>query len=88
MITKSFSFYQVALLSLLVVVYVQCSKDWTEDEYSYKWYDYSKNRINKVLNRKINKNVAKNIVLYLGDGMGMSTITVCFFFIALLNIKK
>jgi alkaline phosphatase len=65
-----------ALLSLLTVASVNCSRDWSEDEYRYKWYDYSKNKINKILNRKINKNVAKNIVLYLGDGMGMSTITV------------
>ena len=69
----------IALFSLLTVVSVNCSRDWTEDECRYKWYDYSKNKINKILNRKINKNVAKNIVLYLGDGMGMSTVTVIHF---------
>ena len=44
--------------------------------FPYKWNEYSKQRLNMMLNRNLNGNVAKNLVLYLGDGMGISTVTV------------
>ncbi len=67
----------IGLLSCLVVLQtISCSKDWTEEMFPYKWNEYSKQRLNMMLNRNLNGNVAKNLVLYLGDGMGISTVTV------------
>lgn len=62
-------------LSLLVIA-CHSSKDWLADQNPEKWNDYSKNRIDEMLKRKINGNVAKNTILFLGDGMGVSTVTV------------
>lgn len=62
---------------LVILSAVECSKDWTEDMFSYKWNDYSRKRIDSMLSRQLNGNVAKNVILYLGDGMGITTVTVC-----------
>lgn len=66
------------LLGLILVIssVVECSKDWTEDMFPYKWTEYSKKRIDSMLSRELNGNVAKNVILYLGDGMGITTVTV------------
>ncbi len=40
-----------------------------------KWKFDGKKNIKRILNRKNNGNIAKNIILFLGDGMGVSTIT-------------
>ncbi|XP_038075849.1 alkaline phosphatase, tissue-nonspecific isozyme-like isoform X2 [Patiria miniata] len=41
------------------------------------WNDQAKQTLQNALNRErtLNKNVAKNVVFFLGDGMGMSTVT-------------
>lgn len=66
--------YGLILLSLVIACH--CGKDWSDDQYPKKWNDYSKQRIDKMLTRKLNGNVAKNIILFLGDGMGITTVTV------------
>ena len=42
--------------------------DWSGDEMPERWLTYGKEKIDKILNQKINKNIAKNIVFFLGDG--------------------
>ena len=58
-----------------VISIVFCAADWSEDMNPQKWMKYSKDRIDKILNRKVNGNVAKNVVFFLGDGMGVTTVT-------------
>lgn len=49
--------------------------DWSEDIYPDKWFSNAKDHLEKILTRKPNTNLAKNTILFLGDGMGISTIT-------------
>ena len=68
------------LLTRLLVVFmavfvVRCQVDWSADEDPEKWRSYSKNRLQQSLNRKLNGNLAKNLIMFLGDGMGPSTVT-------------
>lgn len=51
------------------------SVDWSQDKYSEKWYNNARDNLQKILRRKPNKNLAKNTILFLGDGMGITTIT-------------
>ncbi|XDV33141.1 hypothetical protein PO909_003695 [Leuciscus waleckii] len=46
-----------------------------EEENPEFWRSAAQNTLRSALARKINTNVAKNIVLFLGDGMGVTTIT-------------
>ena len=39
------------------------------------WFHKGQKELFNALNRKENHGVAKNIILFIGDGMGMSTIT-------------
>ena len=39
------------------------------------WKEEAQNRLFKELNHKVNNNQAKNIIFFLGDGMGISTLT-------------
>ena len=64
----------LTILSAVVVCFG--GKDWSLDEHPQKWNDYSKEKIDQMLKRKLNGNLAKNSILFLGDGMGVSTVTV------------
>ena len=67
-------YYLVAFLACsFLVCSSRAQQSWLEDQYPDKWNDLARNSLNSLLNKKTNKNVAKNIILYLGDGMGMST---------------
>ncbi|XP_046891984.1 alkaline phosphatase, tissue-nonspecific isozyme [Hypomesus transpacificus] len=46
-----------------------------EEENPEFWISQAKKSLQAVLDRKLNTNVAKNILLFLGDGMGVTTIT-------------
>ncbi len=50
-------------------------QDWSADEDPQKWHTYAFKKLNKILNQPINKNIAKNMIFFLGDGMGMTTVT-------------
>lgn len=54
---------------------VSSKVDFSEDESPLKWYKYAEERLDRMLNRKLNTNKAKNVILFLGDGMGLSTVT-------------
>ncbi|VDI27771.1 Hypothetical predicted protein, partial [Mytilus galloprovincialis] len=52
----------------------------SEDRYitppeAYVWRKESQEILKNALNRKLNTNVAKNVILFIGDGMGVSTVT-------------
>ena len=64
-------FFFISLLPLIT----KASKDWIDDTKSQKWMNYSSKRIDYILKRKLNKNLARNVILLLGDGMGPTTVT-------------
>ncbi|KTF94850.1 hypothetical protein cypCar_00039429 [Cyprinus carpio] len=59
-----------------VLCYLLCmSSGSVEEENPEFWRSSAQNTLRSALSRKLNSNVAKNIVLFLGDGMGVTTIT-------------
>lgn len=58
-------------LSICSVLFLFCLanavfQDWVEDQNPKKWNDNAINKINEVLGKKINSNIAKNVILFLG----------------------
>jgi alkaline phosphatase len=49
--------------------------DWSGDEDPEKWRREAASTIKHALNYKENRNIAKNLILFLGDGMGITTVT-------------
>ena len=39
------------------------------------WWRESQEVLKRTINRKTNTNVAKNVILFIGDGLGVSTVT-------------
>lgn len=60
--------YVGLLINFFFSILVNCSKDWSSDVHPQKWNKYAKEKIDQILNRKLNGNVAKNVILFLGDG--------------------
>jgi alkaline phosphatase len=46
-----------------------------DDQEPERWMKSAKETIDQVLVKKKNHGLAKNVILFLGDGMGMTTIT-------------
>ncbi|KAK5606527.1 hypothetical protein CRENBAI_019482 [Crenichthys baileyi] len=66
---------RVALVALLLLVTLGSSRAKVEEENPEFWRSKAKQTLQSVLDRKLNTNVAKNIMLFLGDGMGITTYT-------------
>jgi alkaline phosphatase len=64
-----------AAILLLLVANAYGYADWSQDQKPEKWFDNAKGNIDKFLKRKQNNNIAKNLILFLGDGMGITTVT-------------
>lgn len=62
-------------IAFCLILYSNCNVDWSADIKREKWMRYSKDLIEKTLKRKLNGNVAKNVIFFLGDGMGVTTVT-------------
>jgi alkaline phosphatase len=61
---------------LFIIIHSTIVYDWKKiDRDPQKWIDNAHQTIETILDRKRNNNVAKNLILFLGDGMGISTIT-------------
>ena len=45
------------------------------DQDANYWNSQAQATLNKMLRRRPNTNVAKNVIFFLGDGMGVSTVT-------------
>ena len=58
----------------LVLIFLFANADsigeWSGDTIADKWRIQAKNNIDGVLKKRRNTNIAKNILFYLGDGMG------------------
>lgn len=52
------------------------------------WHEDGQNNVRKQLLKVQNKKVAKNVILFLGDGMGISTITAARIYAGQLKGKK
>ncbi len=64
---------QAMLLTLICCVL--CSKDWSTDMDPDRWNKYGKDTIESILKMEHNRNIAKNLIMMIGDGMGISTVT-------------
>ena len=49
--------------------------DWSDDIRVEKWHEAGQKALKEALNIRPNTNLAKNIILFVGDGMGLSTVT-------------
>jgi alkaline phosphatase len=65
----------VILILINLVNIIVTDKDWSNDVYAERWYDDARKNIEHILNRRLNGGLAKNIIMFLGDGMGISTVT-------------
>lgn len=50
-------------------------KDWSIEKSAQFWKDQGRNSIEEALKRQANELVAKNVIMFLGDGMGVTTVT-------------
>ncbi|KAM4589670.1 alkaline phosphatase, tissue-nonspecific isozyme [Fundulus diaphanus] len=66
---------RVALAALFLLGILGSSGAKVEEENPEFWRSKARQTLQSVLDRKLNTNVAKNIMLFLGDGMGMTTYT-------------
>lgn len=64
-----------ALVLFSLCIIVSCWTDWSTDINADKWKKQAKDTIDRILESEPNRNIAKNLILYLGDGMGISTVT-------------
>lgn len=49
--------------------------DWSVEEHPSFWNEQARVSIEEMLQRRENTRRAKNVILFLGDGMGLSTVT-------------
>lgn len=49
--------------------------DWTIEKNASFWRQSGRASIAEALKRRENTNLAKNVIMFLGDGMGISTVT-------------
>ncbi|XP_038129042.1 alkaline phosphatase, tissue-nonspecific isozyme isoform X2 [Cyprinodon tularosa] len=66
---------RAALIAFSLLATLGISGAKVEEENPEFWRSKAKQTLQSILDRKLNTNVAKNVVLFLGDGMGMTTFT-------------
>ncbi|XP_069003368.1 alkaline phosphatase, tissue-nonspecific isozyme [Embiotoca jacksoni] len=66
---------KVVILALCLLVALGSSIAKVEEENPEFWRSQARKSLQSVLDRKLNTNVAKNILFFLGDGMGITTYT-------------
>ncbi|KAF8786122.1 Alkaline phosphatase like protein [Argiope bruennichi] len=59
----------------MLIVGLVCAIQQIKAQDRWYWYQQAKNQLMKNLEDDRNYNVAKNIILFIGDGMGMTTVT-------------
>ena len=62
---KSFELYTIVSVLLYSLAY---AVDWSLDQDPAKWNKQARETIESILNLKTNRNIAKNIILFIGDG--------------------
>ncbi|XP_039986972.1 alkaline phosphatase, tissue-nonspecific isozyme [Xiphias gladius] len=66
---------RVAILGLFLLVVFGSSSAKVEEENPEFWRSQARKTLQSALDRKLNTNIAKNILFFLGDGMGITTYT-------------
>lgn len=66
---------ELTILTLCLLLLSGPSSAKVEEENPEFWRSQARTSLQSVLDRKLNTNVAKNIVFFLGDGMGITTYT-------------
>ncbi|XP_022077995.2 alkaline phosphatase, tissue-nonspecific isozyme [Acanthochromis polyacanthus] len=66
---------RLSILALFLLVVLGSSSAKVEEENPEFWRSQAKKTLQSALDRKLNTNVAKNILFFLGDGMGITTYT-------------
>ncbi|CAI5694636.1 alkaline phosphatase, tissue-nonspecific isozyme [Oreochromis niloticus] len=64
-----------SFLALFLLVVLGSSIATVEEENSEFWRSQARKTLQAALDRKLNTNVARNILFFLGDGMGLTTLT-------------
>ena len=68
----------LAIVCLLVLVTRSAHAgrtDWSVEKSASFWRDQARASIDEQLKRRENTKVAKNVIMFLGDGMGVTTVT-------------
>ena len=61
---------------LLLLVVINAGRiDWSIEKNAPFWNDQARLSIEELLQRRDNTRIAKNVILFLGDGMGVTTVT-------------
>jgi alkaline phosphatase len=64
------------LLLLIISNFVNAGRtDWSVEENPSFWNEQARLSIEEIVQRRENTRIAKNVIIFLGDGMGVSTIT-------------
>lgn len=74
--------FGLAIASVIMLVVGCCARlgestfrSWSADRSPERWNREAKQTLDALLDQGLNKNIAKNLILFLGDGMGVSTVT-------------
>jgi alkaline phosphatase len=87
LVTKITIYMLIVFVCLIDYQNVQCHKsasrksrsnshDWSQDEDPARWSKLASQTLNDLLKRQVNNKIAKNLIMFLGDGMGINTINV------------
>ena len=63
------------VIGLLLTVVDAGRRDWSIEKDAEFWRRQARTSIQDALRRQENTKVAKNVIMFLGDGMGVSTVT-------------
>jgi alkaline phosphatase len=66
---------QKLIILTSIFYFVYAAVDWSEDMNADKWNKQASDNINRILKQKLNRNIAKNLIMLIGDGMGITTVT-------------
>lgn len=67
--------YGGMLFGIIVVVVNAGRNDWSIEKNAKFWNEQARLSIEEMLRREENTRVAKNVIMFLGDGMGVTTVT-------------
>jgi len=73
-----FSGFLLWIISFVLLInnLVDCGRtDWTIEKDAEFWREQARISIEDALKRRENTRIAKNVIMFLGDGMGVSTVT-------------
>jgi len=66
----------ILLSNVLLLILVNAGRlDWSVEKNAPFWNDQARLSIEELLQRRDNTRIAKNVILFLGDGMGVTTVT-------------